>query len=100
MEFVQDDMSYILGHKGSTRDKIAKASGAILQQVGKYAFIAGDQAQRSRCRDYLGWVLQQRDGKEVDVDPLDRTDMAHVDVLEDDIGYLLGAGRHQVRQIE
>lgn len=37
----QPDYSYALGKEGATRKKLAKASGAILEYVGRIAFISG-----------------------------------------------------------
>ena len=43
-----NDFSYALGAKGSTRKKLAAASGAILEYVGNVAVFAGTRAQRLR----------------------------------------------------
>lgn len=41
-----DDFSYALGAQGSTRRKLAKASGSVLEYVGMLACIAGTRAPR------------------------------------------------------
>lgn len=57
-----DDLSYALGQMGSTRKKLAVASGCILEYLGLCAVMAGSRAERERCRAYLGWLMQQRSG--------------------------------------
>lgn len=47
--FTNDDFSYALGAQGSTRRKLAKASGCILEYVGMVACIAGGHG-RARAR--------------------------------------------------
>jgi len=95
-----EDMAYALGKEGSTRNKIALASGAVLQFVNTMAFIGGDAKERQRCRDYLGWLLEQKDGK-VNVDVSGRTDVTELDLTEDNVGYLLGPdGLPKMREIE
>merc|ERR1719487_1038771 len=51
MIFKDDELSYCLGKQGSTRKKLERASGAILEYVGHVAFIAGTQKERRRCRE-------------------------------------------------
>merc|ERR1719369_405975 len=60
--FRDDEVSYALGKDGGTRKKLETASGAILQYVGLVAFIAGTLSERERCREFIGWLLQQRRG--------------------------------------
>ena len=55
-----EDYSYALGQRGSTRKKLARASGAILEYVGRHAYIAGTLAERTRARQYLQWLCAQR----------------------------------------
>ena len=62
------EVSFALGKEGQTRKKIAKASGAIVEYVGSTAYLAGTSAERSRAKDYLGWLIQQRHGGSVQLD--------------------------------
>ena len=62
MPVEDDDYSYALGKGGATRKKLARASGAILEYIGKFAFIAGDRKERERGRQYLKWLCSQRSG--------------------------------------
>lgn len=56
------ELSYALGRDGSTRRKLARASGCIMEYVGPIAYLAGSKAERMRARDYLKWLLKQRNG--------------------------------------
>jgi len=92
-------LSYALGRDGSTRKKIATASNAVLQFVGNFAHIAGNLPERQRCRDYLSWLLEQRDGK-VSVDVSNRDDVSEVEVPEGLAGRLMGNHGSELRRIE
>ncbi|KAK7248806.1 hypothetical protein SO694_00041246 [Aureococcus anophagefferens] len=48
-----DNFSYALGAKGSTRRKLAAASGCIIEYVGY-------KKDRRRGKDYLRWLIEQR----------------------------------------
>ena len=54
--------------QGSTRKKLASASGCILEYIGDIAVMAGNRDERRRCWDYLNWLLKQRKGA-LNVDP-------------------------------
>ena len=58
----KNDFSYALGKQGSTRKKLAWASGCIVQYVGHVAFQAGTKAERTRADEYLTWLIRQRTG--------------------------------------
>ena len=50
---------YALGAQGSTRRKLATASGCILEYVGRVAVMVGYKKERRRAREYLGWLIDQ-----------------------------------------
>jgi len=75
----EDELSYALGKQGSTRKKLARAAGSILEYVGLTAFIAGTRTERARGMDYLDWLIAQRKGP-VRVSTTDRTDVTCLDV--------------------
>ncbi len=52
-----DSFSYALGAQGSTRRKLAAASGCIIEYVGRLACFAGYRQDRRRGKDYLRWLL-------------------------------------------
>jgi len=98
----QDQLSYALGKKGSTRKKLAKASGCILEYVGSVAFLAGSLAARQRCREYLGWLCDQVCNKtgRISIDPTTRDDVTLVPVPKDCIGYVMGDKRKTLSRLE
>ena len=63
-----------LSRQGSTRKKLAAASGALLEYVGRAAVMAGTRAERGRCWDYLTWLLKQRRGSRFTVPDLEKRD--------------------------
>ena len=69
----ESELSYALGKDGTTRRKLARASGCIMEYVGQVAFICGTIDERTRARTYLKWLLKQRSGS-VFVDDLDDRD--------------------------
>jgi hypothetical protein len=77
--FRGDEFSYALGGRGSTRKKIAAASNCILEYVAQVAFLAGNERERRQCRDYLDWLLKQREG-DLYVDVAGRDDVTTVRV--------------------
>ena len=63
MAIKDDELSYVIGKEAATQKKIEKAAGCILQFVGRYAFMAGILKERKRCKEYIGWLLQQLKGR-------------------------------------
>jgi len=98
--FIQEeDYSYALGKGGSTRKKIARASGCIIEYVGSYAYMAGNANERRRAREYLGWLFCQRVGP-VEVSYEGRDDVSILPVPKDCVGYVTGHKGTHLRQIE
>merc|ERR1719160_1695396 len=94
-----DDYSYALGKGGSTRRKLSRASGCIVEYVGQVAYFAGTKRERECAREYLDWVLQQRVGP-VNVDYANRDDCTFIMVPALCIGYITGHRGVSLRQIE
>jgi hypothetical protein len=94
-----DDYSYALGKGGSTRRKLSRASGCIVEYVGQVAYFAGTKKERDCAREYLDWVLMQRVGP-VNVDYATRDDCTHIMVPAICIGYITGHRGVSLRQIE
>jgi hypothetical protein len=100
MPMDESELSYALGKDGTTRRKLARASGCIMEYVGQVAFICGAMEERTRARTYLKWLLQQRAGS-VRVDDLaERDDVTIVKVPRDAVGYVTGARGQSLRQVE
>ncbi|CAE7941071.1 unnamed protein product, partial [Symbiodinium necroappetens] len=97
-----DQLSYVLGRKGSTRQKLAKASGCIMEYVGNVAFMAGYLPNRRRGREYLGWLCDQVGNKtgRISIDPSVREDVTLVPVPKDCIGYVMGDKRKTLSRLE
>lgn len=97
-----DQLSYVLGRKGSTRQKLARASGCIMEYVGNVAFIAGYLPNRRRGREYLGWLCDQVGNKQgrISIDPTAREDVTLVPVPRDCIGYVMGDKRKTLSRLE
>jgi len=95
----EEDYSYALGKEGSTRKKLARASGAILEYVGRIAFIAGTKVQRRRAREYLQWLCAQRT-QYVHVATEGRDDCTVVHVPTNCVAYVTGTKGNALRRIE
>ena len=94
-----DEFSYALGAGGSTRKKLAAASGCILEYVGNMACFCGYKRERRRAKDYLKWLLKQRDGP-VSVDYEERDDVTVVRVPQGSVGFITGHRGESLRSIE
>ena len=97
--FRGDEFSYALGGRGSTRKKIAAASNCILEYVAQVAFLAGNERERRQCRDYLDWLLKQREG-DLYVDVAGRDDVTTVQVPSKSVGFVTGHKGEGLRSIE
>jgi len=94
------DLAYALGKEGTTRRKLARASGCIMEYVGHVAYLCGLKSERRRARSYLKWLLKQRGGA-VFVDDIDmRSDVLPVNVPRDCIGWVTGNRGSSLRQVE
>lgn len=99
MPIEEEDYSYALGKGGATRKKIARASGCIIEYVGRLAYLSGLKPERARAREYLGWLFQQRVGP-VEVDYVGRTDVSIVEVPKECVGFVTGHKGTSLRSIE
>eukprot|EP01054_Gregarina_sp_Poly1_P003305 Gregarina_sp_Poly_1__3304@NODE_194_length_11600_cov_132_592994_g173_i0_p1_GENE_NODE_194_length_11600_cov_132_592994_g173_i0NODE_194_length_11600_cov_132_592994_g173_i0_p1_ORF_typecomplete_len801_score123_71KH_1/PF00013_29/0_055KH_1/PF00013_29/0_33KH_1/PF00013_29/1_3e02KH_1/PF00013_29/5_8e05KH_4/PF13083_6/27KH_4/PF13083_6/2KH_4/PF13083_6/5_2e02MOEP19/PF16005_5/1_5e03MOEP19/PF16005_5/0_38_NODE_194_length_11600_cov_132_592994_g173_i015623964 len=95
----KEDFSYALGKDGATRRKLAKASHCILEYIGRIAFIAGTQEERSRCREYLGWLIQQRTTA-IHVDTTGRSDVTTIVVPKNLVQSVAGPRGTTLRKLE
>jgi len=96
----ESELSYALGKDGTTRRKLARASGCIMEYVGQVAFICGTMEERVRARTYLKWLLKQRHGSVYVDDLKDRDDVTVVPVPRDAIGYVTGNRGQSLRMVE
>jgi len=100
MIFKDDELSYCLGKQGSTRKKLEGAAGAILEYVGHVAFIAGSYKERRRCRDFIGWLLQQRRVSVTIADISHRDDATEMHIPENCKGWVTGNRGSELRRME
>jgi len=98
--FKDDELSYSLGKQGTTRKKLEVASGAILEYVGHVAFVAGDIKQRTRCREFVNWLLQQRKGSVCIRDVAERDDATEIHIPENCKGWVTGNRGSELRRME
>jgi len=95
----EDDYSYALGKGGATRRKIARASGCIIEYIGRYAYLSGVKKERIRAREYLNWLFRQRVGP-VEVDYANREDVTVLAVPKDCVGFVTGHKGTSLRLVE
>mmetsp|Transcript_42722 Transcript_42722/g.98902 ORF Transcript_42722/g.98902 Transcript_42722/m.98902 type:complete len:630 (-) Transcript_42722:130-2019(-) len=98
--FKDDELSYALGKQGTTRKKLALASGCILQYVGHVAFMAGTLKERRRCKEFIEWLLQQRRGQVTVNNVSQRDDCTEVHVPENCKGWVTGNRGSELRRVE
>ena len=96
----ESELSYALGKDGTTRRKLARASGCIMEYVGQVAFICGTLDERTRAKTYLKWLLKQRNGAVFVEDLKERDDVTIVPCPHDCIGYVTGNRGSSLRQVE
>ncbi|EER20146.1 hypothetical protein Pmar_PMAR026736 [Perkinsus marinus ATCC 50983] len=99
VKMTEAQFTYALGRRGATRKKLERASGAIIEYIGYTAFISGTKAERRRGRDYLNFLLDQREG-EVNVKLDGREDVTTVETPEEYIGFITGHKGSELRSIE
>jgi hypothetical protein len=97
----ENQFTYALGRGGSTRRKIERASGAVIEYVGFNAFIAGTDRERKRGLDYLRMLLLQKDGREMgELIKGDRDDLTIAQVPRDYVAAVSGAKGVGLRKVE
>eukprot|EP00629_Pelagomonadales_sp_RCC1024_P015245 CAMPEP_0119296214 /NCGR_PEP_ID=MMETSP1329-20130426/50459_1 /TAXON_ID=114041 /ORGANISM="Genus nov. species nov., Strain RCC1024" /LENGTH=352 /DNA_ID=CAMNT_0007297147 /DNA_START=107 /DNA_END=1162 /DNA_ORIENTATION=- len=100
MPLEDDQFSYALGARGSTRRKLAAASGCIIEYVGRLACFCGYKKDRKRGADYLRWLLEQRTGASQVSNPEDRDDCTIVKVPQSSVAFITGSRGESLRMIE
>ncbi|EEH53150.1 uncharacterized protein MICPUCDRAFT_42129 [Micromonas pusilla CCMP1545] len=98
--FERDEISYALGAQGSTRKKLAAASGAMLEYIGPLAVMAGTSGERKRCWDYLNWLLKQKNDPRLQIDPDGRDDVSIMPIPSGKAPRLQGSKGENIRSIE
>merc|ERR1719350_2384397 len=96
----EDELSYVIGKEAATQKKLEKAAGAILQFVGRYAFIAGSLKERRRCAEFIGWLLQQMRGAVTISDVSRRDDCTELHIPMNCKGWVTGNRGSELRCME
>jgi len=96
----EDELSYVIGKEAATQKKLATAAGAILQFVGRYAFIAGSGKERRRCKEYIGWLLQQMRSAVTIPDVSRRDDCTEMHIPMNCKGWVTGNRGTELRRME
>jgi len=96
----EDELSYVIGKEAATQKKLAVAAGAILQFVGRYAFIAGIGKERRRCKEYIGWLLQQMRSAVTIPDVSRRDDCTEMHIPMNCKGWVTGNRGTELRRME
>ncbi|CAD7974357.1 unnamed protein product [Amoebophrya sp. A120] len=99
MHLKDEAIAYCLGQGGSTRVKLALASGCHVQIIGEHILMAGTLEKRRNCHDYVKWLLEQRHGK-MDVDARNRKDCLEVAIPAECIGWVTGKHGNELRKVE
>merc|ERR1712048_1067293 len=95
----EKELGYALGQRGATRQKLQVASNCILQYVGRWAMFAGTQEEQDRGKDYLTWLINQRE-RDFSVDIGSRDDVKAIYVPERCVGYVTGKKAATLRNLE
>merc|ERR1719458_1101866 len=96
----EDELSYVIGKEAATQKKLATAAGAILQFVGRFAFIAGSYKERKRCKEYIGWLLQQMRSAVTIPDVSSREDCTEMHIPMNCKGWVTGNRGTELRRME
>eukprot|EP00949_MAST-11_sp_MAST-11-sp1_P003543 g3543.t1 len=97
----EEDFSYAIGGKGQTRRKLATASRCIIEYVGRLAVLCGTGNERLRARQYLHYLILQREDQHVEInDMYTRTDLTVVLVAQEALGFIKGPQGRALRQVE
>jgi len=97
-----EDAAFVLGKGGSTKNKLARVSGARLElhERDLRLDISGSSEARKRAKEYVSFVLAQRVGPvTIDFDT-PRDDLSVVNVPEDCVGYVMGRQGTALRGME
>merc|ERR1719210_1328616 len=94
------ELSYAIGKEAATQKKLEKAAGCILQFLGNIAFIAGTLKERRRCKEFIGWLLQQMRGSVTIPDISRRDDCAEMHIPMNCKGWVTGNRGSELRRME
>merc|ERR1712079_724651 len=100
MTLKDEELSYAIGKEAATQKKLEKAAGCILQFIGHIAFIAGTLKERRRCKEFIGWLLQQMRGSVTIPDISHRDDATELHIPANCKGWVTGNRGSELRRME
>jgi len=96
----QEEIAYVFGRMGSTKDKLGRVSGTHIELRGSGLLIEGPSDRIEKAKKYVQILLAQRHGI-VDVDPSDHPgDLTLMQIPTDCKGFVTGRNGATLRQIE
>eukprot|EP00494_Astrolonche_serrata_P032715 UN32984 len=96
----EEEVAYVFGRMGTTKDKLARVSGAKIDLVGPELVINGPKVACKRASSYVQILLDQRHGA-VTIDIENHAhDLTLVAVPTSCKGFITGKGGATLRQIE
>lgn len=100
MSLEQEEIAYVFGRMGSTKDKLGRVSGTHIELRGSGLLIEGPADRIEKAQTYVRILLAQRHGI-VDVDPEDHPDdLTLMQIPPDCKGFVTGRNGATLRQIE
>jgi len=100
MTFQDDELSYALGKQGSTRKKLERSSGAVVQYIGHVAVFSGTKETRRKAKEYMKWLFDQLEGPVYVEGWEKRDDCTVIDIPGDCVGYITGSRRATLGTME
>ncbi|KAK3268538.1 hypothetical protein CYMTET_22965 [Cymbomonas tetramitiformis] len=100
LQLSDTELAYALGRNGTTRRKLARAAGCIIEYVGNIAFFSGTRVERERATSYLQWLLKQRSGGVRVEDASRRDDVTVLHVPQNCMGMVAGNRGATLREVE
>jgi len=100
MSLEQEEIAYVFGRMGSTKDKLGRVSGTHIELRGSGLLIEGAKDRIEKAKKYVRILLAQRHGI-VDVDPQDHPgDLTLMQIPTDCKGFVTGRNGATLRIIE
>jgi rRNA processing protein Krr1/Pno1 len=100
MSLEQEEIAYVFGRMGSTKDKLGRVSGTHIELRGSGLLIEGKSDRIEKAKKYVSILLAQRHGI-VDVDPAEHPDdLTLMQIPTDCKGFVTGRNGATLRQIE
>lgn len=95
-----DEIAYVFGKKGSTKDKLARVSGTKIELSGTNLMIIGDKQSVNRAKRYIKILLDQRNGVVVIDTSKEMDDVTYLEIPHECKGFVTGRNGDTLRQIE